>query len=546
MLTMVGPQNPEDAERKEYSIEDLSGILRESERLEHDFSKKYELRTATEKDIEIINKAISLRELYIANTPGDRLQNTRLMAMNAMKQNFLSMPLAEKSKELFEKAEKAFNGNEDAIAMEIYKELYDLQRRINNDYSLSENKNMERVMLVERRMRTIQAKPFYLQSLEAEERANKAMTSSDWESAQANYQIALEKLNILAVEHAGVPYIDYKRMRNIEGKLDSLRSAPMVQKMKEFLDAAKTAETAKEFMQASDFYTAAAEVQKEINKVFPKSDYASEDNFKNLLNMRDKVFGSRFSFEILEQKESIIRLISEEKYAEVSETTQNLIRKAEQFKKDFREGAFVADEIILELRYINHVVKDLPDIMPILNKSLIALDSYPKIKMFKTEISQSLYEKIMYDNPSRIKDPTLPVESVALEDIENFCKRIFWITGRKTSLPTLDMYKKALGSLKYVNLNEISWNYSNSDMKAHPVASKNANANGYFDLLGNVAELSYMKDSADQMIYFEVGGSCQTSTDVLIDFPEIKLESIARNRVMGFRIVMEDEIQKQK
>jgi Sulfatase-modifying factor enzyme 1 len=56
--------------------------------------------------------------------------------------------------------------------------------------------------------------------------------------------------------------------------------------------------------------------------------------------------------------------------------------------------------------------------------------------MAEIPVTQEMYEAIMSDNPSTVRDPQLPVQDPRFADIEKFCEALSRKTGRRVRLPT--------------------------------------------------------------------------------------------------------------
>ena len=153
-----------------------------------------------------------------------------------------------------------------------------------------------------------------------------------------------------------------------------------------------------------------------------------------------------------------------------------------------------------------------------------------KFTMLKTEVTQSLYQDVMGENPSRNKGENYPVESVSWFDAICFCNKLSLLCGltpvysvngntnpdkwRYTPherefidgkisqnlsangfrLPTVEEWQYAAkGGQNYTYsgsnyLDEVGWCDSNSGDRTHPVAQKKANGYGLYDMSGNVQE----------------------------------------------------------
>jgi len=112
----------------------------------------------------------------------------------------------------------------------------------------------------------------------------------------------------------------------------------------------------------------------------------------------------------------------------------------------------------------------------------------------KTEVTQAVWERVMGGNPSRFKGPDRPVEKVSWNDCVSFCEK----TG--LSLPTEAQWEFAARSgtqsAYYFgndssSLGNYAWYDGNSSSQTHPVAQKQPNAYGLYDMAGNVWEWCY-------------------------------------------------------
>jgi len=113
--------------------------------------------------------------------------------------------------------------------------------------------------------------------------------------------------------------------------------------------------------------------------------------------------------------------------------------------------------------------------------------------MGTTEVTQEQWRAVMGNNPSYFTgDGRLPVETVSWLDAQEFCKKLSEKEGRTYRLPTEAEWEyacRAGTTGPYAGkLEDMAWYGRNSGAKTHPVATKQANAWGLYDMHGNVWE----------------------------------------------------------
>ena len=122
-----------------------------------------------------------------------------------------------------------------------------------------------------------------------------------------------------------------------------------------------------------------------------------------------------------------------------------------------------------------------------------------RYRMQRTEVTQRQWMAVMGKNPSSFQGLDRPVENVSWKDCQEFIRRASQMDGRKYRLPTEEEWEYCCraGSKgdwgKRANgeegpLDAMGWYDANSDRGTHPVAQKEPNAWGLYDMHGNVWE----------------------------------------------------------
>lgn len=121
--------------------------------------------------------------------------------------------------------------------------------------------------------------------------------------------------------------------------------------------------------------------------------------------------------------------------------------------------------------------------------------------MGKTEVTQAEWRAVMGNNPSYFSacGDTCPVEMVSWNEAQDFVSKLSQKTGKQYRLPSEAEWEyacRAGGSQQFCgddSMDKVGWHSGNKNNPTHPVAGKQANAFGLFDMNGNVSE--WVEDS---------------------------------------------------
>jgi len=538
-LLQPAPVNRENERRMEQlSDYEVAELRDRSQALAEKFEEAYDLGMVGEEQLAQIDEAIDLYYQYASARTGiDRSASQRLNELRRLKQNSLAQPLHEDSQALENEASLAHTRGEHAKSLDLYNRALAMQRTINDDYPLSRFSSAARFAKLRRQVKNIEGQPLYERSLALEKSAQEAVQNGDWEEARGALGEAIELQKELNATYRTTSYSSPKRLDELETEYASLGSSDLMVAIEEAMEQARRLEEAGDYRAAASQLQQALRAQRELNRDYPKSRFASAKRREELEARRQRALSQELGSDILRQVEELDELLRERRTWHAGEAVSELYQKAERFKANFPRSDLLTDEVLLKLQFLNFVQSDIDLIQ---QRSYGLLGSVPGSEdtyLFRQEISQALYTSLMVSNPSRQEGETLPVDSVNYLEAEEFCQRLGWVLGREVRLPTREEYRRALGPLRYVDLDAVAWHLDNSGRRTHPVDSKEVNANGFAGLLGNVAEWLKQESTGSQEALV-AGGHALDSTDRLLDVPFEEKPIRTRDRMTGFRCVV--------
>lgn len=293
----------------------------------------------------------------------------------------------------------------------------------------------------------------------------------------------------------------------------------------------EAAAAAGRFEEAERVFAEAMALQRELSERHPQSRLAGAARLDELNAQREAALVAPHVAQLSEMAAEITRLLrggrAAEAVAKIAAASALMDRTLQAYPRAHLGDA----NLQAQLNFLQVKRGDLALVQEQVRAHLVSLGAGGAL--FDTEVPQELYRRVMNANPSRGVGPTLPVDSVTWAEAMEFCQRLSWMLGQRVRLPTEAEFRAALG-------NGVSalWSADSSDGRSHEVGKSAANAAGFFDLLGNLAEwLQPPPNLADRAPL--AGGSYIDPVDALRRVPVITADRRERQRYIGFRFVVE-------
>ena len=196
---------------------------------------------------------------------------------------------------------------------------------------------------------------------------------------------------------------------------------------------------------------------------------------------------------------------------------------------------------------------------PIIPKSDMIAIPGKDFRIQRTEVTQKQWQAVMGDNPSEIKGDCNPVENVSWKDCKVFLEKLNALPEVKASgltyrLPSEEEWEYACraGSTadwgRRMNgeegpLDVMGWYGRNSGRGHHPVAMKEPNAFGLYDMHGNVREwCEDLYQAGDSHRVYRGGGWYNSSRDCAAGFRCCSRPDLRSNYCLGFRLAASQDV----
>jgi hypothetical protein len=433
-----------------------------------------------------------------------------------------------------ERAAEAVVVVDPAAALEKMREALRLQHELNVGQIDSRHKSVVREARLSQRVEALAIEPLRLAAAKALAEARAAVAARRWDNARLAYNRARMLQEQLNREHTGSSYADAQALNLIDEEISTLDAADRAAATIEGERLGDVAAAEGRWLAASEAYARAQTQQREINEKFPRSHLASAPRLDALEVKRQTALSAQDAALVGQlEREASGRLrrrqvpAAQEKIAAATAVLEHL---ATAFPLSRRLDPVVR----LKLEYLQSHRADLVALQNQVYAQLRPVPGRLETLLLQTEVPQSLYAQVMNTNPSRHAGPTLPVDSVSWLDAQDFCQRLGWVLGTAVRLPTEEEWRATLAAGE-----QAAWSAETSGGGSREVGLSPANANGFHDLLGNVAEWLQPQTSGPAQTAQVAGGSFLDAAEALRARPITLFGRGEHLRHVGFRVVVE-------
>ena len=540
LLIMTGPKSIdyESLDTRLVSPEESKVLKEKSMKLEGTFDDLYALDQVSEDDYELLFQAIVFQEEYLKSLPYfNQTAEERLVRLRERFDQTKSEPYYQitivserESKQFYEL------GDFESARIHLSKAI-ESQLTINEQYPLSSYKNFNRLTQLNRELKYLEAYPIYKELTKLIAKSDDLVEAGELAAAAEIIQEAIDLQSILNSEYRSSKVADSRRLVELKNRYIDLKSEPDYRAIMKLIQESDQLVSEGNYLKATDGFDQALAMQRKLNKNYPLSRYASEDMIHNLIRKSQTAESfflseaiSAINIEINESLKARNTLVAKEKIIRATDMVLSM-------NEEFPKSSYYDDQIELKIKYLNLIRNDLELIHSRIYAKLLPIPE-EAFMMLDTEVTQALYTTIMGVNPSRSKGDLMPVESVSWVEANEFCKRLSWILGYVVRLPKEYEFRKAIGRLRYIKVEEYA--VSSRGLKGLlEVAQKEPLSSSYFDLLGNVSEWLYSDTVFLNDAVNHIGGHFSDSNQIIYSVPIRKGKKDERSRLIGFRFVVE-------
>jgi formylglycine-generating enzyme required for sulfatase activity len=472
----------------------------------------------TLEDIELLEKAIESQRKVIQSRESEiatRNDLERLEELLSLYDEEMGSFIIAQSERLEAEAEQLWNGENHAEALAKLEDARNMQVEVNEQYPRSSARNPTRLHMLNSLMLRWQTEPMAMKADRLKAQAFELASDKQYEEA------------ILAIEEA------FETQQSINNLYRSSRYASG-----ELLARAKEALASGNPQEAVAMAESASPIQTGIIRSYGGENEQLSATLMEIETLKATAASRPAYNQIIALRTAAREALLERDVATFTTIVSQWLRETQNFQRSFQKSEYAAQINDQEVTFLHGKREEIPGILEIVDGGLVPVPGYNSFMMLRTEVPQLLYSSVTGTNPSNLKNPQNPVESVTWLEAVEFTRLMSWILARPVALPSRQMFLNALGEVDQATVPATSWSRETTERATRPVGSLSPNTHQFHDLLGNVSEwLGADSDGLPEQVV-AIGGAVRDSVYRIASVPEESRDPDERNRFIGFRFTV--------
>ncbi len=513
-------------------------LMADSVALEQEFVRIGARRQPTEADLLQLQRAIDFQTEWMRATANTAVeQELRLRDLQALYDAAWLRTVVSRSQTAETAGRELLASGKHDEGVAQLRAAVELQRMLNQHQS-GVGRDLARETMLAQDIDRLEAEPINAELAGQLVEAEKLRDAKKTTEALAAYHRAHELQLRLNREFGRTQFASLNTLEKIQDEIATLDSTGLLGEVMDLSTQAADAQASGQSSQAVALFEKAAATQQRLNTEFPRSRHVSTERVDTLEVARQTELCAEPSRQIAQLDREVAASLRERKLVCVREKLKKGAELNDAIFTRLPRSRRLDPELRLKFNFLLLQSEELEPLLGSLAGAFLPVGGRGA-KLQATEVSQKLYRQVMQANPSRQPGDDLPVESVSAADAAEFCRRLSWVLARPVRLPNEGEFRAALGTVPAGDaLAAQVWALERSREKPRAVGTGTANASGFFDLLGNVAEW-LEPDTAGAELSPVAGGSYAEPTEDLVKVPVVRRSRLERARTIGFRVMVE-------
>jgi tetratricopeptide (TPR) repeat protein len=520
----------------------LIRLRAEVETLKSGFQEKAAANAIDEESLEMLEEAIATQREVIRMRGSEiapKADLDQLEDLLSLYDEEMGRFLIAQSTRLEDNATAHFEARQYDQALDNLQRAKNLQEEVNAQYPRSTFRSSTRLHQLNNKLMAWTTKPVADKADSLKETAFSLMENGRYAEARDKIQQALETQQSLNETSRGSRFATIARLRQFEEAWKTIQTAEEVNRVERLIEEARGALGTEQIELAIAKAEEAEAIQQSLFERFPEQRRTDSARIEEIQTLKDTAASLPSYMGIQKMRTEVRSLLRNRKMDAFKNTISEWLRATRNFTRNYPRSEYtglIDDE---EVTFLHEKRDEIPTLLETVYGNLAAIPGMRDQFLYRTEVAQILYSRVMGENPSSIKGNQLPVESVTWNEANQFVQKLSWILARPVDLPSREMFLSVLGETDEALIREQAWSSQNTDRETRPVGSSTPNAKGFYDLLGNVSEWLRPDEGARPERVLAIGGSARDSFLRLATVPEESRSPTERNRFVGFRITVQ-------